>query len=57
MISIAGTAASPVITYTGILQSSDTVNGTYMDVPGASSPYAVPPGGPGAKRFYQSRNP
>lgn len=56
-IRIAGTGAGAVITYTGILQSSDTVNGTYTDVTGASSPYPVPPGGPGAKRFYQSRNP
>ena len=36
-ITIAG--GSPAITYAGILSASTTVNGTYTDVPGASSPY------------------
>ena len=31
-----------VLTYTGTLYSSSTVNGTYAPVPGASSPYTIP---------------
>jgi hypothetical protein len=32
------------ITFSGTLQSSSTVNGTYQDVPNATSPYTVPTG-------------
>jgi hypothetical protein len=46
-VSIAGS----VITYTGTLQSSATVNGTFTDVAGASSPYTVT-----ATGFYRTRN-
>jgi hypothetical protein len=42
-----------VITYTGTLYSSPTVNGTYAPVLGASSPYTVPIGS-GPSRFYRS---
>jgi hypothetical protein len=31
-----------VITYTGVLRASATVNGTYQPVSGASSPYTIP---------------
>jgi hypothetical protein len=52
-IRIDANGVSWVITYTGSLYSSPTVNGTYAPVPAASSPYTVPIGsGPG--RFYRS---
>jgi hypothetical protein len=52
-IGLAGGSAS--ITFTGTLQSSTTVNGTYTDVPGSPpSPYPVPPGA-GPHTFYRSR--
>ena len=41
------------ITFTGTLQSSTTVNGSYQDVSGATSPYPVPTGSAPAK-FYRS---
>jgi hypothetical protein len=41
-ISIGKQGASTVITYTGVLRSSATVNGAYTAVAGASSPYTVP---------------
>ena len=44
--------AAGVITYTGTLQSSDTVNGTYSAVTGASSPYTVPK--TGSAKFYRA---
>jgi len=43
------------ITYTGVLQSSATVNGTYTDLNGASSPYQVPTSS-GAMQFYRTHN-
>jgi hypothetical protein len=46
-IAIAGAS----ITYSGTLQSSATVNGTFTDVAGASSPYTVT-----ATGFYRTRN-
>jgi hypothetical protein len=39
-----------VVTYTGLLMSSPTVNGTYTDIPGSGTPYIVPPSG-GAMYF------
>ena len=39
------------ITYEGTLQSSDSVNGGYADVAGASSPHTV--NAEGAARFYR----
>ncbi len=45
--------ANVVITYAaGVLQSSDTVNGTYSDVGGATSPYSTAPAG---QKFYRLR--
>lgn len=41
-ISVGKSGSSVVITYTGTLFSSPTVNGTYTAVSGASSPYTVP---------------
>ncbi|MHB1306053.1 MAG: PA14 domain-containing protein [Limisphaerales bacterium] len=41
-----------VITYTGVLQSSATVNGTYAPVAGAVSPYTAPK--TGAAMFYRA---
>ena len=35
-----------IITFTGTLSASPTVNGPYQDVPGATSPYTVPAGTP-----------
>jgi len=43
-----------VITYTGTLASSPTVNGAYKDVTGATSPYTVPAGAP--TTFFRSHN-
>ena len=42
-----------VITYTGTLQSSATVNGTYSAVAGATSPYTPP--STGAHVFYRAQ--
>lgn len=44
-----------VITYTGTLQSSDTVNAGYADVAG-SSPLRIPLGSTAAQKFYRARN-
>jgi hypothetical protein len=52
-VGIARSGSSAVITYTGTLQSSATVNGTYTDVPGATSPYTVPTGAAQAQ-FYRT---
>ncbi|MBN9692256.1 MAG: hypothetical protein J0M24_18575 [Verrucomicrobia bacterium] len=52
-LSLGGTTENPVITYTGVLQSSETLNGTFQDVAGAVSPYAVPTTNPA--RFYRAR--
>lgn len=43
-----------VITYTGILMSSDTLGGTYTAVEGASSPYTVP--ATTTQKFYKASN-
>ena len=37
----------------GTLQSSTSVAGPYVDIPGATSPYTVAPGGP--QTFYRIR--
>jgi hypothetical protein len=47
-----GSNGKPVITFTGVLQSSATVNGPYVDVVGATSPYS-PTGG---SMFFRSHN-
>jgi hypothetical protein len=41
-LSISVTGGTITIQFTGTLQSSPTVDGTYQDVPGAQSPYTVP---------------
>lgn len=53
-ISIVKAEAGSVITFVGTLQSSDTVNGSYADVAGATSPYTVPAGT--TAKFYRARN-
>jgi hypothetical protein len=54
-LSIAFQGGVWVITYTGTLQSSATVTGTYSTVSGATSPYTVPTGS-GGMQFYRSSN-
>jgi hypothetical protein len=44
---------SYVITYTGVLRSSSTVNGSYLPVSGASSPYTIPTSS-APKMFYRA---
>jgi hypothetical protein len=56
-ISISRSGANVVVTFTGVLQSSATVNGTYTDVIGAVSPFAIPPASQGTQQFYRARNP
>jgi hypothetical protein len=51
-LSITTTGGAITITFTGRLQSSATVNGTYQDVTGATSPYPVTT--PTGTRFYRS---
>lgn len=41
------------ITYTGVLQSSTSLSGTFTDVPGATSPYATDTAG--AARYFRAR--
>jgi len=43
------------IVYTGTLQSSAAVNGTYTDVNGATSPYTVPTTS-ATMQYYRARN-
>jgi hypothetical protein len=45
VLSITTGGGSPVITYTGILSASPTVNGVYTDVSSATSPYHPAGGG------------
>jgi hypothetical protein len=52
-VSISNQNGTVTITFSGKLQSSSTVNGTYQDVPGATSPYTVPTGAVGAQ-FYRT---
>lgn len=51
-VAIARTATGASITFTGTLQSADTVNGAWTAVAGATSPYAVTPDQ--ARRFYRA---
>jgi len=53
-LSIARNGANIVITYTGTLHSSATVNGTYLPVAGATSPYTVPTPTVG-NQFYRAQ--
>lgn len=52
-VSISNQNGTERISFTGKLQSSATVNGSYQDVPGATSPYTVPTGS-GPTQFYRS---
>jgi hypothetical protein len=51
-ITIGKSGTSWQITYTGVLRSSGTANGTYAPVNGATSPYTIPTGSP--TQFYRS---
>lgn len=53
-ISITKAGATTTITYAGVLQASETVNGTYTDVSAATSPYTV--NATGAAKFYRARS-
>ena len=54
-VSIANGGTEVVITYTGTLEASDSVDGTYTPVAGATSPLHVPVAAAAAK-FYRTRN-
>ena len=41
-LSVGKQGSAWVISYTGVLKSSATVNGTYQPVTGASNPYTIP---------------
>ncbi|HTH46198.1 MAG TPA: hypothetical protein VMB21_01675, partial [Candidatus Limnocylindria bacterium] len=51
-LSIGGTATAPVISYTGTLTESTSVNGSYTPVAGATSPYTIPLNAPA--KFYRA---
>jgi len=53
-VSISHSGSTVTITYTGILLSSPTVDGTYTPVQGATSPYPVNTGA-AAAQFYRTR--
>jgi hypothetical protein len=53
-IAISVDGANAVITFTGVLQGSDNVEGGYADVAGATSPRSVPLSS-AAKKFYRAR--
>ena len=52
-LGVAVAAGKVTLTYTGTLQSADTVNGTYSDVAGAASPFTVTAT---SNKFYRTRN-
>ena len=54
-VSVTAGGTEIVLTYTGTLESSDTVDGTYTPVAGAASPLHVPFSS-GAAKFYRTRN-
>jgi len=45
-----------ILTYTGLLQSSATLNGAFTAVAGATSPYRIPAGSLAAGQFYGATN-
>ncbi|MBN9690840.1 MAG: hypothetical protein J0M24_11425 [Verrucomicrobia bacterium] len=45
-----------ILTYTGLLQSSGTINGTFTAVAGATSPYRIPAGSLAAVQMYRATN-
>ncbi|HTH48130.1 MAG TPA: PA domain-containing protein, partial [Candidatus Limnocylindria bacterium] len=54
-VSVTSNGTEIVLTFTGTLQSSDTVNGAYAPVAGATSPLHVP-FSVGAAKFYRASN-
>lgn len=68
VLKVAGTAVTPtltvtrdvsgdvILTYTGVLQSSSTINGTFTAVAGATSPYRIPAGSLAAAQLYRATN-
>jgi hypothetical protein len=52
-LSLTRTATGILLTFTGTLQSADTVTGAWTDVAGATSPLAVIP--TAAQRFYRAK--
>ncbi len=52
-ITVQRSGANVVLTWTGVLQSADRVEGPYTDVSGASSPLTVPASG--SAKFYRAR--
>jgi len=51
-LSLSNAGGNMVLTYSGVLQSSATVNGTYAPVAGAVSPYTV--NKTGSAQFYRA---
>ncbi len=54
-VSVGKNGTEVILTYTGTLEASDSVNGTYAPVAGATSPLHVPFAA-GAGKFYRTRN-
>ncbi len=52
-LGVAVAGGKVTLTYVGTLQSADTVNGTYSDVAGATSPFVVTAT---SNKFYRTRN-
>jgi hypothetical protein len=52
-LSVTRTPTGISITYTGTLEFTDSINGTWAPVPGATSPYPVTPSVP--QRFYRAK--
>ena len=56
-LSVARSGADLIITYTGTLQASDTVNlSGFSNLAGASSPYRIVGGTTGAAKFFRATN-
>ena len=53
-LSMTRSASGISITFTGTLQSADTLNGPWTDVGNASSPLSISPSG--AQKFYRAKN-
>ena len=51
-VSIAHSESGVTLTFEGTLQESDSVNGPYTDVAGATSPMAIPASGSG--KFFRA---
>ena len=54
-VSVSKNGTEVILTYTGTLEASDSVNGTYTPVAGATSPLHVPFAA-GTGKFYRTRN-